>query len=166
MRRWLPRLAEKRGLDEGLLLGAFAVMPVEWMEPAITALHKDEALRRIGDRDPDDWPSVAVAIELSGRDRPSQVSDSPIPRSLQVASIEVWHRLGQLSMELQSPMQSPGEPIHRTARTIAGQILHRMIMGRYPRPRQTVAIWTCDQDYEGVGMATIRTGDLLRLLGE
>lgn len=60
----LPRLATKRGLDATLLLATLVVMPVEW-KLAVEYEHlRDEAERRIAARDPDDWPSVALALEL------------------------------------------------------------------------------------------------------
>jgi predicted nucleic acid-binding protein len=62
--RHLPRLADKRDLDPALLLAAFQVMPVEWTPVAAYEDQRAEAERRIASRDPDDWPTLALAIKL------------------------------------------------------------------------------------------------------
>jgi predicted nucleic acid-binding protein len=62
--RHLPRLAAKRGLDEALLLSAFRVMPVEWKPSGDYDGKRAQAEQRMDDRDPDDWPTVALALEL------------------------------------------------------------------------------------------------------
>lgn len=58
----LPALAERRGLDAGLLLEALSVMPVEWQAPSAYEAQRQEAERRMGERDPEDWPTVALAL--------------------------------------------------------------------------------------------------------
>jgi predicted nucleic acid-binding protein len=60
----LPRLAAKRLLDSALLFAALQVMPIEWKPQAIYQEHRAEAERRIALRDPDDWPTVALALTL------------------------------------------------------------------------------------------------------
>lgn len=60
----LPELAERRRLDLSLLFAALRTMPVEWQPAADYAPFREEALRRIWDRDPDDWPVVAAALAL------------------------------------------------------------------------------------------------------
>jgi predicted nucleic acid-binding protein len=62
--RHIPRLAAKRGLDPKLLYAALAVMPVDWKSGAEYEGLREEAERRIAARDPDDWPTVALAIKL------------------------------------------------------------------------------------------------------
>jgi predicted nucleic acid-binding protein len=62
--RHLPRLATKRGLDQALLFAALQVMPIEWKAAADYEDHRAEAEKRIAARDPDDWPTVALALKL------------------------------------------------------------------------------------------------------
>lgn len=62
--RYIPRLAAKRGLDEALLLSALQVMPVEWKPSTDYEGQRAEAERRMANRDLDDWPTVALALEL------------------------------------------------------------------------------------------------------
>ena len=61
----VPTLAERRGLDAALLLAALSVMPVDWQAPAVYESHREEAERRIAQRDPEDWPTVALALARS-----------------------------------------------------------------------------------------------------
>jgi len=61
----LPGLAGRRGLDAGLLLAALSVMPVDWQPPAVYEPEREEAVRRIAGRDPEDWPTVALALTCS-----------------------------------------------------------------------------------------------------
>jgi predicted nucleic acid-binding protein len=60
----LPRLAAKRHLDPALLFAALQVMPIEWKHQAAYQEYRAEADRRIALRDPDDWPTVALALAL------------------------------------------------------------------------------------------------------
>jgi len=62
--RHIPRLATKRGLDPALLFAAVQVMPIDWKPAADYNDLRDEAERRIAARDPDDWPTVALALTL------------------------------------------------------------------------------------------------------
>lgn len=62
--RHIPRLAAKRGLDEALLLSALQVMPVDWKPSTDYKGQRAEAERRMANRDLDDWPTVALALEL------------------------------------------------------------------------------------------------------
>jgi len=62
--RHLPRLATKRRLDPALLFAALQVMPVEWRPAGDYAQRREEAEGRIAARDPDDWPTVALALTL------------------------------------------------------------------------------------------------------
>lgn len=62
--RHLPRLATKRGLDEALLLAALQVMPIDWKPATDYEDQRQEAEKRIAVRDPDDWPTVALALKL------------------------------------------------------------------------------------------------------
>ena len=60
-----PRLAKQRHLDPALLFAALQVMPVDWRATADYAPRREEAERRIAVRDPDDWPTVALALTLA-----------------------------------------------------------------------------------------------------
>jgi predicted nucleic acid-binding protein len=61
---WLPKLAAKRGLDLGLRLALFQLLPVTWVhESQYTS--REAARRRMRARDEDDWPTVALALVLS-----------------------------------------------------------------------------------------------------
>jgi predicted nucleic acid-binding protein len=51
-------------LDPALLLAALQVMPVDWNPAGDYDSQRDEAERRIAARDPDDWPTVALALTL------------------------------------------------------------------------------------------------------
>lgn len=63
--RHLPRLAAKRGLDEAQLLAALQVMPIQWKPATDYEDQQEEAEKRITERDPDDWPTVALALTLN-----------------------------------------------------------------------------------------------------
>ena len=60
----LPRLAAKRRLDPAMLFAALQVIPIEWIAQTAYEEHREEAERRIALRDPDDWPTVALALTL------------------------------------------------------------------------------------------------------
>ena len=62
--RHVPRLAAKRRLDPALLLAALQVMPIQWRAAADYEGRREEAERRMAARDPDDWPTVALALTL------------------------------------------------------------------------------------------------------
>jgi predicted nucleic acid-binding protein len=62
--RHVPRLAAKRRLDPALLLAALQVMPIQWRAAADYEGRRVEAERRMAARDPDDWPTVALALTL------------------------------------------------------------------------------------------------------
>lgn len=141
------------------------MMPVEWKEPAVTARYKEEALRRIGDRDADDWPTLALAIDTSRGYRISRPPKNRWARWLWSTNIEARHRINEVLLELQSPMTSPGKPIKRDPKALTGMVLYRAFNRRDRLVRTKVAIWSADKDYEGAGIAALRTGDLLRLLG-
>lgn len=81
--RHVPRLAAKRNLDPALLLAALQVMPIEWKPASSYKGQRKEAEKRIADRDPDDWPTVALALEL---DLPVWSQD----KDLSIAGIEVF----------------------------------------------------------------------------
>jgi predicted nucleic acid-binding protein len=49
-------------LEPALLSAALQVMPIAWMAAADYDDRREEAERRIGARDADDWPSVALAL--------------------------------------------------------------------------------------------------------
>jgi predicted nucleic acid-binding protein len=62
--RHLPKLSAKRGLDQSLLFAALLVMPIDWRPTTDYEARREEALARIAASDPDDWPTVALALEL------------------------------------------------------------------------------------------------------
>ena len=61
----VPTLAGRRGLDAALLFAALSVMPVDWQPPAVYEPHREEAERCMAGRDPEDWPTVALALARS-----------------------------------------------------------------------------------------------------
>lgn len=81
--RHLPRLAAKRHLDQALLFAALQVMPIAWKPAATYDDLREEAERRIAARDPDDWPTVALALKL---DLPVWSQD----KDLRDAGVEVF----------------------------------------------------------------------------
>jgi predicted nucleic acid-binding protein len=81
--RHLPRLAAKRGLDEAQLLAALQVMPIQWKPATGYEDQRTEAEKRIAERDPDDWPTVALALTL---DLPVWSQD----KDLTVTGLEVF----------------------------------------------------------------------------
>lgn len=62
--RHLPHLAAKRKLDQTLLFAALQAMPVDWRSADEYERHREAAERRISARDPDDWPTLALALTL------------------------------------------------------------------------------------------------------
>jgi predicted nucleic acid-binding protein len=62
--RHVSRLAEKRKLDPALLLAALQLMPIEWKPGSVYEDHREQAESRIAARDPDDWPTLALALKL------------------------------------------------------------------------------------------------------
>ena len=65
VRRYLPVLAAKRGLDTARLRLAFAALPITWHgSDAYTAFEAD-ARRLMASRDEEDWPTLALALALS-----------------------------------------------------------------------------------------------------
>jgi predicted nucleic acid-binding protein len=81
--RHIPALAAKRGLDSALMFAALGVMPVEWKASSEYEDHREQAEERIAARDPEDWPSVALALKL---DLPVWSQD----KDLTVAGIPVF----------------------------------------------------------------------------
>lgn len=81
--RHIPRLATKRRLDPALLFAALQAMPVEWIPETDYDEARDDAKRRIAARDPDDWPTVALALKL---DPPVWSQD----KDLATAGLEVF----------------------------------------------------------------------------
>lgn len=63
--RHIPGLAAKRKLDPSLLYSALLAMPVDWQPSNAYEPQREEALARIGSRDPDDWPTLALALTLN-----------------------------------------------------------------------------------------------------
>jgi len=62
---WLPKLAAKRGLDLGIRLALFQLLPVTWIPENQYTSREAEARRRMRQRDEQDWPTVALALVLS-----------------------------------------------------------------------------------------------------
>ena len=63
--RHIPPLAARRGLDSALMFASLGVMPVEWTASGEYEDCRAEAEERIAARDPDDWPTVALALKLN-----------------------------------------------------------------------------------------------------
>ncbi len=61
----VPALAERRALDASLLLAALSSMPVDWQPPEVYDSHRKVAQQRMAQRDPEDWPTVALALARS-----------------------------------------------------------------------------------------------------
>ena len=51
-------------MDPALLFAALQVIPIEWRLAADYADRRQDAEQRIAARDPDDWPTVALALTL------------------------------------------------------------------------------------------------------
>jgi predicted nucleic acid-binding protein len=81
--RHIPPVAAKRGLDSALMFAALGVMPIEWTASSEYEDRREQAEERIAARDPDDWPTVALALQLS---LPVWSQD----KDLTVAGIEVF----------------------------------------------------------------------------
>lgn len=64
VQEYAPVLARKKRLHEDLVLLAVATLPVTAIERKIYASGMAEASRRIGQRDPDDVPILALALTL------------------------------------------------------------------------------------------------------
>jgi predicted nucleic acid-binding protein len=62
--RHIPRLANQRRLDPALLFATLQVMPIQWKPEADYDQRRHDAEQRIAARDPDDWPTVALALTL------------------------------------------------------------------------------------------------------
>jgi predicted nucleic acid-binding protein len=65
VREYLPQLAAKKHLSLPLLLIAFDLLFVSWVDDADYVAQETEARRRMNKRDPDDWPLVALALSRS-----------------------------------------------------------------------------------------------------
>jgi predicted nucleic acid-binding protein len=63
----IPAIARKRRLDLGVLLPVLAALPIKWVDPERYASHEAESRRRLRGRDEDDWPVVALALELKSQ---------------------------------------------------------------------------------------------------
>jgi len=58
----LPGIVQRRGLDPTVVTAALAVIPIEWHAAADYNHRRADAERLIAHRDPDDWPTVALAL--------------------------------------------------------------------------------------------------------
>jgi predicted nucleic acid-binding protein len=65
VQEYLPQLVAKKKLNLPLLLIAFDLLPVSWLDDADYVAQQTEARRRMNKRDPDDWPLVALALSRS-----------------------------------------------------------------------------------------------------
>lgn len=65
-RRHLPALMKKRGVDPAAALSVLTALEglVQVLEPEVYGSVRQEALKRIGGRDVDDWPVLACAMVL------------------------------------------------------------------------------------------------------
>jgi len=64
VQQYAPHLATKKRLHEDLVLLAVATLPVKVVSREIYLPRMTEAARRIGKRDPDDVPILALALSL------------------------------------------------------------------------------------------------------
>lgn len=64
VREYAPMLARKKGLPADLLLLAVANLPVRVVAPEGYASSVADARRRIGRRNPDDVPTLALALKF------------------------------------------------------------------------------------------------------
>jgi predicted nucleic acid-binding protein len=62
---WLPKVAERRGLDLGLRLGLLQLLPINWILASGYLRYEPEAREWMGSSDADDWPSVALALRVA-----------------------------------------------------------------------------------------------------
>jgi len=66
---WLPRIAEKGGIDLALRLALLSLLPITWVDASRYARHEAAARHQMRARDPDDWPTCALALTV-GASRP------------------------------------------------------------------------------------------------
>ncbi|MGI8827897.1 MAG: PIN domain-containing protein [Chloroflexota bacterium] len=85
---YIPPLGARKRLNVDRLLAEFHLLPLAIIGADIYEPFLEEALRRIGHRDPDDWPTVALALAL---DLPIWSQD----KDLAVAGLTVY-TTGQL----------------------------------------------------------------------
>ena len=62
IKRWLPSIARKRGLDADLLMSAVVKLPVEVIAETRFQKQIEAAQEQIGDRDPSDVDLLALAL--------------------------------------------------------------------------------------------------------
>jgi predicted nucleic acid-binding protein len=65
----LPTIVRKRELDLGVLLPALVALPIKWVDSDAYSRHEAQARRRLKGRDEDDWPVVALALELKSQQK-------------------------------------------------------------------------------------------------
>jgi predicted nucleic acid-binding protein len=111
--RHVPRLADKRKLDQALLLAALQVMPIGWKPASVYEDHREQAESRIAARDPDDWPTLALALKLGvpiwSQDK--DFSAAGVSRSSQPASCWTRYVLEATSRHSHDgPSLGPGPP--------------------------------------------------------
>ncbi len=63
----LPAIARKRRLDLGVLLPVLAALPIEWVDLERYTGHEAQARHRLKGRDEDDWPVVALALDVASQ---------------------------------------------------------------------------------------------------
>jgi len=92
VREYIGALAEKKGLDVTLLYLTLASLPITVVAEMYYESQRAEALRRIGERDPDDAELLALALHLEA---PVWSNDN----DFEVADVE-WYTTAQLLKKL------------------------------------------------------------------
>ena len=133
--RHLPGLAAKRGLDEAQLLAALQVMPIQWKAAADYQDQREEAEKRIAERDPDDWPTVALALKL----------DLPVWSQDKDLTLRGWKssRPAICSTHCRaSPLRSGPTPLDGRRVCTSVHTLPVFVLGKRPQYPQSLALAT------------------------
>ncbi len=121
----LPRLAAKRLLDSALLFAAPQVMPIEWKPQATYQEHRAEAERRIALRDPDDRPTVALALtlELPVGSQDKELSDAGLTVFTTGDLLDALRADGHTDSRCSGCVRTSGDRCARSAATKSSTVL-------------------------------------------